>query len=147
MQPNTSEKKFTEQTLRQVASDAKRALLRARYCIERSQIERFSCVDDSAETDTSFGHQLWFFEGVGFDELDRRTRVYGAVEYSLQYGLHEMVEDGVFEATDQRERFRHVCRGHRYRPAWNHPAHRWLLFGVTMVSTMLLVYITYRWAF
>ena len=143
MQPNTSDK-FTEQVLRQVASDARRALLRGHYCIERSKIERFSCIDDQAESSTQFGRQLWYFEGVGVDEMDRRVLIYGAIEYSLQYGLHEMVEDGVFEVAQQRDRFQHVYRGHSHRPSWRDPAHRWLLLGVAITTGLVSLYVAYR---
>lgn len=144
MHPNTSDTKFSEQTLRQVAADARRSLLRARYCIDRSTIERFSCVDDQTETASEFGRQLWFFEGSGVDELDRRSRIYGAIEYSLQYGLHEMVEDGVFEVAEQRSRFHHVYNGHRQRSTWRHPGHRWLLVGVLATTILFTLYAVVR---
>lgn len=126
MQPNTSETQFSEQTLQQIAADAQRALLRGRYCMERSRIERFHCIDNQPETDKQYGRQLWYFEGSGVDELDRRSRLFGAVEYSIQYGLHELVEDGVFEAPEQRDRFRHVYAGQRPRVSWRDPGNRLL---------------------
>lgn len=138
MQPNTSDKQFSEQTLRQVAADARRALLRGRYCVERSQIERIRCIDDQEETERAFGRQLWFFDGMGVDEANRRVRVFGAVEYSLQFGLHEMVEDGIFEADDQRDRFRHIYRGHAPRPSWSQPVRRWTLaFAAAMIGILI----------
>jgi hypothetical protein len=146
MHPNTSDHKFSEQTLKQVASDASRAMIRARYCLERSRIDRFACVDAQPETDLAFGRQLWFFEGMGVDELDRRMRVYGAIEYSLQYGLHELVEDGVFEVADQRDRFRHVYRGLGRQPSWKDPAHRWLMLGMVLSASLFVAYVTFRWA-
>lgn len=144
MHPNTSDTKFSEQTLRQVAADARRALMRARYCVDRSTVERFACVDDQAETEAHFGRQLWFFEGLGVDELDRRLRVYGAIEYSVQFGLHEMVEDGVFEVVEQRNRFQHVYRGNGARPSWRHPAHRWLLVGTLATTAVFTLYVLVR---
>ena len=143
MQPNTSDKQFSEQTLRQVAADARRALLRGRYCVERSQIERIRCVDDQEETEQAFGRQLWFFDGTGVDEGNRRVRVFGAVEYSLQFGLHEMVEDGIFEADDQRDRFRHIYRGHAPRPSWTQPVRRWTLAFAAAMIGILIAYAAY----
>jgi hypothetical protein len=145
MQPNTSDNPFSEHTLRQVASDARRALLRGRYCIERSQVERFRCVEDQPETDHSFGRQLWYFEGLGVDELDRRVRLYGVVEYGIQYGLHELVEDGVFDAVEQRERFRHIYHGGGIGPSWRAPLQRLLLTAVIAVIASLLAYSALRW--
>ena len=141
MQSNTSDKQFSEQTVRQVAADARRALVRGRYCIERSQIEQLRCVDDQAETERAFGHQLWYFDGFGVNESNRRVRVFGAIEYSLQFGLHELVEDGVFDAEDQRDRFRHVYRGHTPQPSWRQTPHRWLMAAMAAVTTIFLAYL------
>lgn len=141
MQPNTSDKQFSEQTVRQVAADARRALVRGRYSPESSQIERLRCVDDQPETEREFGHQLWFFDGFGVDELNRRVRIFGAIEYSLQFGLHELVEDGVFSDDGQRNRFRHVYRGHAPQPTWRHAAHGWLAAGMAVVTAIFLAYL------
>jgi hypothetical protein len=145
MQPNTSDNQFSEQTLRQIAADARRALLRGRYCIERSQVERFRCVEDQPETDHAFGRQLWYFEGVGVDELDRRVRVYGAVEYALQFGLHELVEDGVFDAAEQRDRFRHIYQGSRVSLSWGTPIRLLALASLLGIAASLAAYMMLRW--
>lgn len=141
MQPNTSDKHFSEQTVRQVAADAQRALVRGRYAPENSQIEQLRCVDDQPETEREFGHQLWFFDGFGVDETNRRVRIFGAIEYSLQFGLHELVEDGVFEADDQRNRFRHIYRGHAPRPTWRPLTHGWLAAAMAAVTAIFLAYL------
>jgi hypothetical protein len=145
MQPNTSDNQFSEHTLRQIAADARRALLRGRYCIERSQVERFRCVEDQPETEHAFGRQLWYFEGTGVDELDRRVRVYGAVEYALQFGLHELVEDGVFDATEQRDRFRHIYQGGRVTPSWRVPLRLLAAASLLGIAASLVAYTVLRW--
>lgn len=144
-QPNTSDKQqFSEEVLRQVLADARRALVRGRYSLQRSRFEHFRCIDYTAETENAFGRQLWFFDGIGVDELDRRPRIYGALEYSIQYGLHELVEDGIFEVSGQRERFRMGYCGHRFGPTWRHPAHRLLLAGLLGTSAAALAYLLLR---
>lgn len=144
MQPNTSDKQFSEEVLRQVLSDARRALVRGRYCLERSKFDHFRCVDDQPETDSRYGRQLWFFDGLGVDELDRRTRIYGAVEYSIQYGLYELVEDGVFEADEQRDRFRNVYVGSFLRPSWREPATRLLIAALIATTAATIAYLMLR---
>lgn len=94
--------------LRQVAADARVALCRAHYQIDGSPIRELRCVEDHPETELEFGRQLWFFESRGEDQYGRRVPLFGAVEYSLQFGLTEIVEDGVFEDTEQRDRFHQV---------------------------------------
>ena len=124
--------------MRQVRLDCSRALVRARFCPNRSEFDHLRCVDDHPESEDTFGHQLWYFEGTGVDESDRRHRVFGVVEYSLQFGLHEVVEDGVFDSEEQRERFRHLYEREVRRPVWSHPAHRWLLGGVLVIAAICL---------
>ena len=95
----------------------------------------------SPRRERAFGHQLWFFDGFGVDEANRRVRIFGAIEYSLQFGLHELVEDGIFEAGEQRDRFRHVYRGHAPQPTWRHVAHGWLVAGMAAVTALFLAYL------
>ncbi|MCC9599451.1 hypothetical protein LOC67_02680 [Stieleria sp. JC731] len=95
-------------------------------------------MDNRIETETEFGNQLWYFEGVGVDELDRRHAVFGVVEYSTQYGLNELVEDGVFTNENQRDRYRSVYDREAQRPDWRHPAHRMLASGVIAMSVIWL---------
>ena len=73
-----------------------------------------------------------------------RHSVYGVVEYSLQYGLHELVEDGVFDSEHQRERFRHLYEREIHRPSWRHPAHRLLVGGMSAVASIWLAYLLVR---
>jgi hypothetical protein len=96
------------------------------------------CIDDRPESENSFGNQLWYFEGLGVDEHDRRHSAFGVVEYSIQFGLHELVEDGVFDSEYQRERFRHLYEREVIRPSWRHPAHRWLAAGCVAVASIFV---------
>ncbi|MEO1615722.1 MAG: hypothetical protein AAFV88_07745 [Planctomycetota bacterium] len=116
-------------------------MIRARFCPERSEILQLRCIDNRVETEAEFGNQLWYFEGVGVDELDRRHTVYGVVEYSTQYGLNELVEDGVFTSETQRERFRSLYEREVQRPDWRQPAHRMLIAGLIAVSCVWLGYL------
>ena len=130
--------RFSESTIRQVRLDSNRAMIRARFCPERSEILQLRCIDNRPETETEFGNQLWYFEGIGVDELDRRHTVYGVIEYSTQYGLNELVEDGVFTTENQREKFRSLYEREVQRPDWRQPAHRYLAAGVIVVSAAWL---------
>lgn len=136
--------RFSEATIRQVRLDCNRAMIRARFCPERSEILQIRCIDNRLETEAEFGNQLWYFEGVGVDELDRRHPVFGVVEYSTQYGLNELVEDGVFTTEHQRERFRSLYEREVQRPDWRQPAHRYLAFGVIAVSALWLMFLLLR---
>ena len=141
MSAETRTRRFSERTIRQVRLDCGRAMMRVRFCPERSEVVQIRCIDDQPETDQSFGNQLWYFEGVGTDEHDQRLSAFGVVEYSIQFGLHELVEDGVFDSEHQRERFRQLYERDLQRPSWRHPAHRWLAAGLAAVTAICLVYL------
>jgi hypothetical protein len=144
MSAETRTRRFSERTIRQVRLDSHRALVRARFCPERSDVVQLRCIDDRSESDHAFGNQLWYFEGIGVDEHDKRHSVYGVVEYSLQFGLHELVEDGVFDSEHHRERFRHLYEREVHPPSWRHPAHRWLFAGLIAVMSIYLAFLLVR---
>ncbi len=139
MGARTRTQRFSERTLRQVRLDCDRAVLRARYCPERSVVTEMQCIDDRPESEDSFGHQLWYFEGHGVDPLEHRQPLFGVVEYSIEFGLHELVEDGVFDSTHQRERFRELYEQEFRSPSWSQPAHRLLLFSAIVLALATLV--------
>lgn len=132
---------FSERTIRQVKLDCNRAMLRESFCPDRSDLVKLRCVDDQLETDQSFGCQLWYFEGEGVDEQEQRRQVFGVVEYSLQFGLHELVEDRVFETDIQREQFRQLYDRGGQSAGWHHPANRWLALGLMLVAFVWLAYL------
>lgn len=141
MSAETRTRRFSERTIRQVRLDCNRAMVRGGFCPGRSEVVQLRCIDDRAESEHSFGNQLWYFEGQGVDEQNKRHHVFGVVEYSLQYGLHELVEDGVFDSDQQRERFRHLYEREVHRPSWKHPAHRWLAAGLIGVTSICIAYL------
>ncbi|WP_372723071.1 hypothetical protein [Novipirellula sp.] len=144
MGADTRTRRFSERTIRQVRLDCNRAMTRARFCPEQSDVVQLRCVDESLESEHSFGNQLWYFEGVGVDIDQHRCSVFGVVEYSVQFGLHELVDDGVFDSEQQRERFRHIYEREVHPPSWRQPAHRWLAIGMVAVTFTWLSYLLLR---
>lgn len=144
MRAQAPQRQFSERVLRQVRLDSGRALMRKRFCSENSEVINLRCVDDRCETDRQFGNQLWYFEGIGVDELQNRQNIFGVVEYSLQYGLQEFVEDGVFDTANERERFRSIYNREVNTPSWRQPAHRLLLAGVIAMTALMLFYLLVR---
>lgn len=134
MSADTRAVRFPERIMKQIRLDAHRALIRARFCPDRSDVANLRCVDNRRESETNFGSQLWYFDGVGVDESDRRMPIYGVVEYSIQFGLHELVEDGVFDSNAQRERFHSVYHREMLGPTWRAAAHGWLAVGLVVMS-------------
>jgi len=139
MRAEIQQRQFPERTLQQVRLDCGRAMQRARFCSESSMIHAVRCVDHRDEGERHFGNQLWYFEGIGVDEGRHRQNVFGVVEYSLQFGLQELVEDGVFDSPHERERFRSLYNREVQAPSWRQPAHRWLLLGACSIATLTLL--------
>ncbi|MEX0824683.1 MAG: hypothetical protein WD119_00870, partial [Pirellulaceae bacterium] len=138
MRAEPTSKQFSEQLVQQVRLDARRALAAGLYCVDRSVVEQVECVEFRDETDQAFGTQLWYFDGTGVDQHNCSVPLYGVIEYSLEYGLNEPVQDAVFDSSAQRERFHAVYRRESWRPSWRDPPHRWLLVGLAIVSVLTL---------
>ncbi len=132
---------FSEATIQQVRMDSCRAMERACFCPQRSKVLHVCCVDHREETDSRFGNQLWYFDGHGIDQANRVHTLYGVVEYSVQFGLSELVEDGVYDSESQRNKFRHLYESEIVHPTWEHPAHRWLAAGLIAVASVWLIFL------
>ena len=144
MQTQARTRRFSQRTIKQVRLDATRALIRGQFCPDRSEVLQMRCVEQREETDTTFGSQLWYFEASAVDQTDRRASVYGAIEYSIQYGLHEVLDDGIFESDALRSRVRQHYFGLCDRPSIRQPAHRWLMIGVASVALAYLACMAVR---
>ncbi len=131
--------RFPERVMKQIRLDSHRAMVRARFCPDRCEVLQLQCLDHRRESEVDFGSQLWFFDAVGVDEFERRLPLFGIVHYSIQFGLNEVIEDGVFESSAERERFYRIYRGEQLSPTWSQPAHRWLMLGfmLTTIATVL----------
>ncbi len=141
MKAETQTRRYSKATIKQARLDCSRAMARARYCPDRSTVLELQCVDDREETELKFGNQLWYFQSHGVDHDNRVHHLFGVVEYSLQYGISELVEDGVFDSEEQREKFRHLYEKEVVRPTWEHPAHRFLAAGLIAVMSIWLVFL------
>jgi hypothetical protein len=144
MRAETQQRQYSERTLQQVRLDSVRALAKARFCPDSSEIVRLQCVDDRAESENQFGNQLWYFEGIGVDDGHHRQDVYGVVEYQIQFGLQELVEDGVFDTPQEREGFRTLYDRVVSGPSWRHPANRLLLAAVIAMTALTLFLLTLK---
>ncbi|TWT65139.1 hypothetical protein [Allorhodopirellula solitaria] len=144
MRAQAPQRQFSDRVLRQVRLDSGRALERAHFCRESSEIINLRCVDDRCESERQFGNQLWYFEGIGVDDHSERRNIHGVVEYSIQFGIQEIVEDGVFDTAGERERFRHLYNREVNSPSWRQPANRLLLAALIAMTAAVLLALTLR---
>lgn len=138
MSAETQAIRIPEKIMRQIRSDSQAALVRARICPSSNETVQLSCIDYRRETETQFGSQLWYFDAQTLDEQNRRAPVFGVLEYSIEYGLHILTDDGVFDSLAQRERFHSVYRRGHLSPSLWHPGHRWSALGVFLVAVPAL---------
>ncbi len=79
--------------------------MRREFCAEQSRIENLRCVHFEEENESQYGKQLWYFEAIGIDPVGRRHMLYGALEFSVQFGLLEPSQTALFEESEHRQKF------------------------------------------
>ncbi len=102
MPPETDPIQFPRQIWQTVTDLARNCLVENHFCSEQSRIENLRCVHFVGEKESSYGLQIWYFEAIGVDGNGRRM-LYGALSFSIQYGLLETKRIAVFEEANQRQ--------------------------------------------
>lgn len=105
MRPDASYHPFSKEIWQAVTNQARSALVRKEYCPEQSRVESVRCVYLDQETEEVFGRQVWFFEATGVDPVGRQHRLYGALEFSVQFGLLEPCRAALMADPTHRQRF------------------------------------------
>jgi hypothetical protein len=143
MTPEAPKVQFSRQIWQAVSEHAHSCLLRREFCPEQSRVENLRCVEFQEEAETSYGKQIWFFEGIGVDATGRRHVLHGVLEFSIQFGLLEAATAALFEEEDMRERY--VSPGayevHRIFPA--HGSRKaWVFTIAALFLTLIAVWTT-----
>lgn len=105
MKPDTTFYQFSKEVWQTVNDQAMNTLVRKEFCPEDSRIESIRCVHLDEEVDSTFGRQIWFFEAVGVDPIGRKHRLYGALDFSVQFGLLEPTRAMLMSERHHRQRF------------------------------------------
>ena len=105
MSSDTSHIQFSRHIWQAVNEQARRCLLSREFCPEQSKIDNLRCVHFEEEIESCYGRQLWYFEAMGVDPIGRRHKLFGALEFSVQYGLLEACQAALFDDSDHRQRF------------------------------------------
>lgn len=143
MEADTQEIQIPRKTLRQIRSDCQTAISDANLAFADDSPVRLYCVDHAPETLGAYGRQLWYFDGQAINQDGKQSSLFGVLEYRLEYGLHELIERGVFDSVEQRDRFHRVyTHGFLRDPLWN-PATLWLgaaLVAMTVITSLLILW-------
>ncbi|MEZ6137371.1 MAG: hypothetical protein R3C53_20985 [Pirellulaceae bacterium] len=143
MTPDTSFYQFSKEVWQTVNHQAKYALMRKEFCPEESRIESLRCVYLDEETEREYGRQVWFFEAAGVDPVGRRHRLYGVLDFTVQYGLLQPSRAMLAEEPSHRQRLLQSLTGPVENPVWANPSTKvWVrltLASVTILSAIWLL--------
>ncbi len=137
MTPDASFYQFSKEVWQAVNDQAMHALVRKEFCPEESRIESIRCVHLDEENENEYGRQIWFFEAAGIDPIGRRHRLYGALDFSVQYGLLEPSRAMLMDEPQHRQRFLQSIVRPVESQVWGSPSTKvWV--RLTLASVIIL---------
>lgn len=137
MKPDTSFYQFSKEVWQVVNEQAMHALVRRDFCPDDSELESLRCVHLQEEDDSEFGRQIWFFEAAGIDPIGRRHRLYGALDFSVEYGLLEPTRTMLMDEPKHRQRFLDSVARPTESVVWSYPSTKvWV--RLTLASVIIL---------
>ncbi|QDV27647.1 hypothetical protein [Aureliella helgolandensis] len=137
MKPDTSFYQFSREVWQAVSDQAVCALLRKEFCPEESRVDSIRCVFLDEENESNFGRQVWFFEATAVDPVGRRHRLYGALDFSVQFGLLEPTRAMLLEDAHHRQRFLDSITQPVLSPVWFNPSTK-IWVRLTIASVIIL---------
>ncbi|MDZ4848454.1 MAG: hypothetical protein SGI77_04120 [Pirellulaceae bacterium] len=149
MAPEADPIQFPRQIWQTVSGQARQVLVEKEYCAEQSRVENLRCIHFEDETDSKYGDQLWYFEAIGIDPIGRRHMLYGALDFSVQYGLLIPSQTALFEDAELRQRFVTTDFNTTNQIGWINPTARtWIVrtmcIGMVMTAMLwLTVFVSY----
>ncbi len=105
MTPDASFYQFSKEVWQLVNDQARQSLVRKEFSLEDARIESVRCVHLEEERETDYGRQVWFFEATASDPIGRQHRLYGALDFSVQYGLLAPMRAMLMDEPHHRQRF------------------------------------------
>ena len=103
MRPQVENIQFPRKTWQAVTEHALRELSFRESGVASSRIENLRPCYFEEETENQYGHQVWCFESMNLQSPDGRRIECGALEFSVEYGLLELIECRWFPTDKQRE--------------------------------------------
>ncbi|MFK7734620.1 MAG: hypothetical protein AB8B50_01245 [Pirellulaceae bacterium] len=128
---------FSKEVWQAVNEQALTALAKKEYVPDDSRIDSIRCVHLEEELDADFGRQIWFFEASGADPVGRHHRLYGALDFSVQYGLLEPTRAMLMSEPHHRQRFLQSVVRPKESKVWSAPSTKvWV--RLTLASVIIL---------
>ena len=137
MKQDTSFYQFSKEVWQVVNDEAMHSLMRKEYSAEQSAIESIRCVHLDEEAEGAYGRQIWFFEASGVDPVGRSHRLYGALDFSVEYGLLEPTRAMLMHEPQHRQRFLQSVVRPIESQVWSNPSTKvWV--RLTLASVIIL---------
>lgn len=137
MNPEASFYQFSKEVWQTVNDQAMDALLRKEFSCDKTSVESIRCVHLEEEGDREFGRQIWFFEATALDPVARKHRLYGALDFSVEYGLLEPTRAMLMNEPLHRQRFLQSVTRPKDTKVWGNPSTKvWV--RLTLASVIIL---------
>ncbi len=137
MTPDASFYQFSKEVWQLVNDQARQSLLRKEYSPDDARIESVRCVHLDEECDVSYGRQVWFFEATAQDPIGRQHRLYGALDFALQYGLLVPTRAMLLDDPQHRQRFLQSIVHPQDSQVWANPSTK-IWVRLTLASVIIL---------
>lgn len=137
MTPDADYYQFSKEIWQTVQEHASTSLVRREYCPEESRIDSIRCVHLDEESEGSYGRQVWFFEAAGVDPIGRRHRLYGALDFAVEYGLLEPSRAMLLDEPQHRQRFLESITRPVRSQVWANPSTK-IWVRLTLASVFIL---------
>lgn len=137
MTPDASFYQFSKEVWQLVNDQARQSLARKEFSPEDARIESVRCVHLEEEMELSFGRQVWFFEATAQDPIGREHRLYGALDFSAQYGLLVPMRAMLLDDPQNRQRFLHSIVQPNDSQVWVNPSTK-IWVRLTLASVIIL---------
>ncbi|GIW98549.1 MAG: hypothetical protein KatS3mg111_1882 [Pirellulaceae bacterium] len=119
MTSDASYYQFPSEVWEVVQNQAWYALQRKELSPDSTALESVRCVYIEEETELEFGRQVWFFEASGVDLGGRHRQMYGALDFTVEYGLMAPQRAIVVQDPHYRQRFLQSVVKPPARQVWN----------------------------
>ncbi len=137
MTPDASFYQFSKEVWQLVNDQARQSLVRKEFSSDDARIESVRCVHLDEECETGYGRQVWFFEATAHDPVGRQHRLYGALDFSVQYGLLVPMRAMLMDEPHHRQRFLQSIVHPHESPVWVNPSTTvWV--RLTLASVIIL---------
>jgi hypothetical protein len=128
---------FSKEVWRAVNDQARESLRRREFSAEESTVESLRCVYLDEEQDNRYGRQVWFFEASGVDPVGKKHRLYGGLDFAVQYGLLEPSRAVLADEPRHRQRMLQAIGNPAQAQVWASPSTKvWV--RLTLASVIIL---------